>query len=208
MKKNTIITAGVIIIIIIIALITWGHKRSSPTDTTLQNLASELPSTVASTTKVSSTLTKYENDELGFTVTYPNAWSLVDEPAGPSFIVPARAAGETSTGPFASIEAGISFTGGNCTLKGSSTKINGLSFVATSSTQTSHGKKNFKHVYALSQDSVCYVFSLDSAVDSSIASAHQPIISAADDSFIEMVKSFAPVVGPSGDSEATHPKGK
>ncbi len=206
MKKKAIIGAVIIIAVIIIALFAFGHKRA-PQGGPLENLASELPGTVASTTKVSSTLTKYENDELGFTVTYPNAWSLVDEAAGPSFIIPARAAGETSASPFASIEASIGFKGGTCTIKGSTVKVGALSFVATTSTQVAKGKTNFKHVYSLSQDGVCYLFTLDSSVDSSIASAHQPIITAADQSFTDMIKSFAPVVGPAGDSETAHPKG-
>ena len=205
MKKNTLIAVGIIIVVIIIAIFAFGHKRAVPGGP-LENLASELPGTVASTTKVSSTLTKYENDELGFTVTYPNAWSLVDEASGPSFIIPARAAGETSVSPFASIEASIGFSG-TCSIKGSAVKVGALSFIATTSTQTVRGKTNFKHIYSLSQDGVCYLFTLDSAVDSSIASAHQPIITAADQSFTDMVKSFAPVIGPAGDSETAHPQG-
>jgi hypothetical protein len=206
MKKNTLVIVGIIIVAIIIIVFAFGHKKTAP-GAGLENLASELPSTIASTTKVSSTLTKYENDELGFTVTYPSAWSLVDAASGPSFIIPARAAGETSASPFASIESSIGFKGGACTVKGTSLKVGALSFVSTTTTQTNKGKTNFKHVYALSQDGVCYLFTLDSAVDTTIATAHQPIITAADQAFTDAVKSFAPVTGPAGDSETAHPKG-
>jgi hypothetical protein len=207
MKKNTIIGIVVVIIIVLVGIIALKRGTPSP-EAQLQTLATELPATISETTKVSSTLTKYENDELGFTVTYPNTWALSDSPSGPSFIIPAKAAGETSGSPFASIEASIGFAGGACSAKGTPLKVGSLSFMTTSTTETIKAQSHMKHVYALAQDGVCYLFTLESATASSIAGAHAPIITSADQAFTDMVKSFAPVVSAAGDSETAHPAGK
>ncbi len=84
--------------IIIIAVWAWAGQGSAPATTAATNaeVIKGLDGNTATTTSVavvqnatvSSTTSKYQNDELGFTLQYPTAWSVTENPVGPLFTIP------------------------------------------------------------------------------------------------------------------------
>ncbi len=120
MKKSII----VIVVVIILGLIIWGVTKKSgnnvqnagqtgsTTDvssTANGNIPVTPSATVTDTTKVSDKLTKYENQELGFTVNYPSAWQVTSSATGAGFIIPEGAADTNTLGK---LEASIVVTSG------------------------------------------------------------------------------------------------
>ncbi len=248
--KNQKVVWGVVIVVVIIGIIayfTMGNKGSSTVSTsttTTQTTGTNGTAadatvpyvTAAQVAQVSATTKKYQNDELGFSVDYPNTWGLQDTATGPIFTIPSAGptsapAGGKTTIP--TLQAAIYYVPTACafppvatsTVSGkTSVTANGNTFKMIKVTSSQGSLSYFDEMYTLDQGTKaapsCYVFSFASTVASpatqSVASAQVPtviannksIVDAATEAFGSMVKSFAVVQGAAGQSESTHPTGK
>ncbi len=228
MKKAIIL---IIVIIIAIAGITLlsGSKSSKAPSTDNNNASStsktddSTPSTpVSGTTKVSSQTSEYHNAELGFSVKYPTSWERVEGDAGVSLIIPID---KTQVSTVAKLQSDINVSSGKCafppvtTIKERSTLVvGGMTMNMISMSSTVQGRGYFNRMYSLQKDTNCYMFifssiTLDPAskglIGSNITQAqnnNKAIVNTSDAAFIEMVKTFAFVVGPKGIDETKAPK--
>lgn len=226
MKKSNIIIAVVVIAIIIIGLYAFMKPAPSTSTNTISpaaaaaaaagNNAPTVSAPVTQTAAVSSTLSKYQNDELGFTVQYPTAWAVQENSVGPVFTIPV----ESRVATISTLNSSIYVAPGKCAFppvspssikENTTVKVGSLSFGMISVATTSKSLTYFNRMYTLQQGTnanpLCYLFSF-AAITKSANSVNQPIITAADNAFSAMVKSFAVVTGPAGDSEAAHATGK
>ena len=97
MKKSTV-TIVIVVIIIIIGILVFGHSSNNPftpnptsdigTGNPESTTTPSIPVASSVTTQVSSKISTYKNDELGFSVNYPNAWEKSEVSNGVSFIMP------------------------------------------------------------------------------------------------------------------------
>jgi hypothetical protein len=225
-KSNTLVISVIIIVIIILIAIFALTKHSSAPSASITPAAAaaalagnNAPTVSTSTTQtvaVSGSLSKYQNDELGFTVQYPTAWAVAESPAGPLFTIPLP----SRTTAISTLGASIYFASGKCAFppvasssiqQNTTVTAGGLSYKMISVKTASSGLGYFDRMYTLQQGTaqspVCYIFSFASVTSSTNAN-NQSIISAADGAFTAMVKSFAFVTGPAGDSETAHTSGK
>lgn len=222
MKKTNIII--VVVIVIIIGFLTLGHRASAPVAAlpANSNTAPTVSVPVTESTAVSSTITKYQNDELGFSVQYPTAWSVVDNSTGPVFTIPVPVTPATG---ISTLQSMIYTAPGACTFppvspssikENTTVKTNSFTFKVISVATTTKGLNYFNRMYTLEQGTTahpfCYLFAF-SAVSAGTKNAatianNQTLIQAADTAFTTMVKSFSLVTSANGDSEAAHPAGK
>ena len=223
MKKSNIIVI-VVIIIVLIGIFAWSKHSSTPSGLTPAaetaalsgNTAPTVSAPVTENSTVSNTLSKYENDELGFSVQYPTAWAVTENPVGPTFTIPLTSRATTIN----TLQASVYTASGKCAfpqIASSSIKENttvnagGFTFNTISAQASAKGLNYWNRMYTLQQGTaanpLCYVFSF-SAISKSINSVNQPVITAAEDAFSAMVKTFAIVTGPAGDSETSHASGK
>ena len=223
MKKSNIII-GVGIIIVLIAIFAWTRHSSTPAGLTPAaataalngNNAPTVSASVTQTSTVSGTLSKYQNAELGFSVQYPTEWAVAETASGPTFTIPLTSRSTT----ISSLSASIFALAGKCMfpqIASSSIKENttvnagGFTYGMISAVSSAKGLNYSNRMYTLQQGTAanpfCYVFSF-SGVSKSINSADTSAISAADSAFSAMVKTFALVTGPTGDSETAHTTGK
>jgi hypothetical protein len=76
---------------------------------------------------------------------------------------------------------------------------------------TAHAQSYLDEMYTLQQGTTaapsCYVFSFASTAAAPVSVANQTVINAAATAFGTMVKSYAIVTGPAGQSESAHPNG-
>jgi hypothetical protein len=229
MKNQKIVWSviAVIIIIIIIVLISRGSGSNSLTSGTANNSNSATTAGNSTTTVISSTpvgkvatvsasTKSYQNPELGFSVDYPSAWGLVDSDNGPTFTMP-TAGGNSG---IYTLQAQIYFIPGTCafpqvatsTIVGRSTvTVGNLPFKMIKVGTTAHSQSYLDEMYTLQQGTTaapsCYVFSFASTAATPVSVANQSIINTAATAFSTMVKSYAVVVGPAGQSESAHPNG-
>jgi len=231
MKNKNIITGVIVVIVIIIIAVVIG-KHGSSTSSNVSSSASNqagnssAPIPVTEVASSSNGTTQYTNNELGFSVDYPASWSIEADPSGPSFTIPLTVAGSNSAAvnTIATLAASIYTTSGACafpTLGASaSTKIStttvGSNSFGTLSVQNSTSALNYTDLmYTLQQGTgkgqYCYVFAFGAVskktTDTATQDNNNSIISQASQEFTAMVKSFAFVVGPAGQSETSHPNG-
>jgi hypothetical protein len=234
-SKKTTLTVVIIIVILIIAGIFWFSRGSSPSNsspsassptdssvnasspTDLANGAA--PVAVSETTKVSGSLSEYQNAELGFSVKYPSTWEKEEINSGVTFIVPIDSS-QVST--VATLQGNIQVISGTCafppvtTVQDRSTvKVGTLSFNTISISNSVQGRDYFNHMYSLQNGKICYMFSFASIAlapssknltGSNITQAennNKAIVNATDGAFLALVKSFAYVTTPAGESETT-----
>lgn len=237
-KQNTIIGIIVVVVIIIIAIFIGRHGNSpstSQTGTTYiapptgpnANATTTTPIPVTEVSPSSNGTTVYTNNELGFSVAYPTSWKLESDPSGPSFTIPLTVAGKniSTTNTIATLAASIYTTAGACSfpslgssasVKESTTTVGSNSF-GTLSVQNSTNSLDYTDLmYTLQQGSgsgkYCNVFAFGAITkktkDTALADNNSKIISEARQEFTTMVKSFALVTGPAGQSESAHPNGQ
>ena len=220
-KSNGIIIA--VIAVVIIVVIVWFGRSSNVTPTPVVSPygdnSTTTPVLVSETTKVSNSLSEYQNAELGFSVKYPSVWEKGETNSGVNFIIPVDKA-QVST--VANLQANIQVISATCafppvtTIKDRSTvKVGNLSFNMISMSSTVQGRSYFNRMYSLQKGSVCYMFSLASITQSTASknltgsqatqatNNNKAIINTVDTAFIDMVKSFVFVVGPQGQDETT-----
>jgi len=228
--KNIIIGAVVIIVIILIGV--WmragkGTPSTNNTDVSAPTSIAEPGTAVAvsETTKVSSSLSGYQNAELGFSVNYPSTWEKEETSAGVTFVIPVD---QTQVSTVATLIANIQAFAGNCafppvtTIQSRDTvKVGANTFNMISMSNTVKGLVYFNRMYSLQQGNVCYMFSFASISSSPEAKGltgsniiqaqnnNKAITTTADSDFTAMVKSFGIVTTPAGKDETTvAPAGK
>lgn len=232
-NKNIIIGVIVVIVIIIIAVLIGRHgTSSSSTSAAVSSESSQAgtapaPIPVTEVASSSNGVTQYLNNELGFSVNYPSSWAIESDPSGPSFTIPVTVAGAdpAAANTVATLAASIYTTSGACTFptvgSTASTKIStttvGTNSFGTLSVQNSTSALNYTDMmYTLQQGTgrgqYCYVFAFGAITKKTSNTATQDnnnaIISEASQGFTAMVKSFAFVTTPAGQSETAHPNGQ
>ena len=169
--------------------------------------------------KLSSSLSQYKNEELGFSVNYPSNWEIESAPAGVTFIIPDQFP-QTAIG---TLDASIQALSGNCafpsvvTIKNKGTlDIGSLAFNTISMQNSVDGRGYFDQLYSLQQGSVCYMFTFESVSlspttkgfstsDVSKVNANsQSHIDDANTAFKAVVSSFAFVTPPAGQPETSY----
>ncbi len=209
---------ALIVIIIIIGAVVWKFSSSAPSSNGGDKNATTTSSVPASQTVVVSTkLSEYKNEELGFSVKYPTNWDKTESPTGIAFGVPIDTKEKNTIG---NLEVKIDVISGKCafppvtTVKERDTlKVDDLTFSMISIANTVQSRSFFNRMYSLQKDSICYFFTFSSLTSSPAskgltggdvqkASANNTkLVDAADSQFKDMVKSFKFVVGPAGQDE-------
>jgi len=213
--RNLKRTGILIVIIVVIVGVVWFGDKSKSSSNRDQNAISTPP--VSETTKVSSTLSEYQNAELGFAVKYPSVWQTEDANSGVTFIIPIDKNQVSSVG---SLQVNIQVISGTCafppvtTIKDRATiKVGNLSLNTISMTNNVQGRAYFNRMYSLQKAEVCYMFSLASITlspaskkltGSNLTQAennNKAIIDSSDTAFINMVESFTFIAPPQGIDE-------
>lgn len=225
MKKSTV-SVVLVVVIIIVGILVFG--RNSGTINTGDNSgltgamnSSTTPSTpIASSevTKVSSKVSTYHNDELGFSVNYPTIWEKSDVSSGVSFIMPID---QSQVSTIAKLQIDITVTSAKCsfppvtTVKDRGTMVVGSDTLnMISMANTVQGRNYFDRMYSLQKTGICYIFAFSSIAQSPTVKKltgsnltqaqnnNKAIVNTADAAFTDMVKSFVFVTGPQGKDEA------
>jgi len=220
-SKNSVIA---IVVVIVIILVIWMVSRSG-SGSGSQSALGAAPSNpsvsadVSETTKVSGSSSLYQNAELGFSVKYPSSWEKDEGSLGNGviFVIPID---KSQVSTVAKLEADITVFGTACTFPPVTTvQDRGTLTVGTSNlnmvsmSNTVQGRSYFNRMYSLQNGSTCYLFSfsyiaLDPATKgltgSNVTQAqnnNKAIMNTADAAFTTLVKSFAFVSTPAGESE-------
>lgn len=214
MKKSLLWLVIVIIVFVGIFILSKDNKPSS----LVENNTGEKVVPVIETEKLSSTLSRFENSELGFAVNYPSAWEMNNADVGVNFIVPID---KKQVSTVAKLQSAITVIPGKCSFPPVTTikdrdvmKTDKFSFNMITMTNSVQGREYFDRMFSLQQNNICYIFHFSSIVSSpeskgltgsNITQAknnNKAIISTVDTEFINMIKSFALVQGPVGQDEA------
>jgi len=223
MNKNSKNIVIAVVVIIVIALVIWyvaGNSGSNPSAQTPQGVAdngASAPVAVSETTKVSGSSSLYQNSELGFSVKYPTSWEKDETDNGVQFVMPID---QSQVSTVAKLESDITISGGKCafppvtTVKDRGTlSVGASSFDMISISNTVQGRSYFNRMYSLQSGNTCYLFAFSYiALDptakgltgSNITQAqnnNKAIMTTADAAFTGMVKTFAFVTTPAGESE-------
>ena len=227
MNKNSRNLIVGIVIVIVIILIIWfvGRNQSSSVSSEVpgQTSGTSTPATpaipVSETTKVSSSLSKFENSELGFSVQYPTAWQKGDVTGGVQFVIPID---QTQVSTVNRLEADITVVQGKCsfppvttvdsrgTLAVGSSNLNMISI-----SNTVQGRSYFNRMYSLDKGGFCYFFSFSyvalspdskGLTGSNLTQAqnnNKAIKATADAAFTSMVKTLTFIASAVGQDETT-----
>ena len=222
-KNRNISIALVIVVIAIVAFIVLrGGKGGQPSETVQNPLDqvngnSSAPLPVSETTKVSGSLSKYQNAELGFAVSYPSEWEKEETSTGVQFIAPID---QTQVSTVAKLESDITISPGKCSFPPVTTvterktvTIATLPFNMISMSNSVQGRSYFNRMYSLDHGGVCYLFAYSyialspeskNLTGSNLTQAqnnNKAIMKTVDDAFTAMVKTFVFVAPPKGEDE-------
>ena len=220
MNKSTITSVVIIVLLVVVAVAWYGTK--GPSSITKGDRDSNASSTesipVSETVKVSRTLSAYQNDELGFSVEYPNVWQREEGNAGVNFVIPLD---KSQVSTVATLLANVQVFSGTCAFppvttgvkERSTLKVEDRTFNMISLSSVVQGRTYNNRMYSLQKGKICYMFSF-SAISQSLASQNltgsratqaennnNVIVAETDKAFTEMVKSFKFVTGPAGKDE-------
>ena len=222
MNKNSKNIVIAIVVIIVIALVIWyaagsGSSSNNQPELGVASGNPSVPVAVSETTKASGSSSLYQNAELGFSVKYPTSWEKDETNNGVQFIMPID---QSQVSTVAKLESDITVSGGKCafppvtTVKDRGTLAVGDSTLdMISMSNTVQGRAYFNRMYSLQSGNTCYLFTFSFiALDptakgltgSNITQAqnnNKAIMTTADASFTGMVKTFAFVTTPAGESE-------
>ncbi|MDB5238758.1 MAG: hypothetical protein JWO00_93 [Candidatus Parcubacteria bacterium] len=214
---------GVIALIIVVGGIVWYSGKApeapagvlNPLDQVHGTTTAALP--VSETTKVSGSLSKYQNAELGFAVQYPNTWEKEETTTGVQFIVPID---KSQVSTVAKLQSDVMVSGGKCAFPPVTTvnerktvTIGAQTFNMISMSNNVQGRSYFNRMYSLQKDSICYMFAFSyislspeskNLSGSNLIQAqnnNKAILNTADEEFTAMVKTFAFVAPPKGQDE-------
>ena len=216
-NKKAKTLAIVVIAIIVIVAIVWSGKKGGDSNPPFEANGSSTPVAVSETTKVSGSLSEYQNAELGFSVKYPSAWEKEDINSGVNFSI---LVDKEQVSTVASLQANIQVIPGTCvswpavSVKDKSSMTvdkNTFSMILMSNTVKNY--TYFNRMYSLQSDGICYMF-IFAAVNASPTSKgmkgsqvtqaennNKAIVNTADKNFTDMVKSFAYITLPAGKDE-------
>ncbi len=209
-----------IIVILIAGAVIW--RLNSPVGSIGGNDDRNATSTASvptsQTTVVSTKLSEYKNDELGFSVKYPTSWEIGESSTNITFIIPKGDSKEKNT--IGNLEAKIDIVSSKCSFPPVTTvserdtvMVGDLPFSMISISNTIQGRNYFSRLYSLQKGSICYYFTFSSitlspsgqgipAADAQkVGAQNKTIVDMADTQFKDMVKSFKFVVGPAGQDE-------
>ena len=225
LSRNIVIGIIVVIVIVVIGIVMRSSQNSS--SVSIENgvtapTSVAQPGTavaVSETTKVSGSLSQYQNAELGFSVNYPSTWEKEETNAGVTFVVPID---QTQVSTVATLQANIQAFSGTCafppvtTIQSRNTmNVGSNTFNAITMSNTVQGREYFNHMYSLQQGGICYIFSFASIslspaskglTGSNVIQAqnnNKAITTTADNDFTTMVKSFGVISTPAGQDEST-----
>lgn len=215
-KGSSLSLIVIVVALLVIGLIVW-FGRGSSSNTPSFEAQNGQPVAVSETTKVSGSVSEYQNAELGFLVKYPNAWEKEETNSGVNFIIPID---KSQVSTIATLQANVQVIPGTCafppvtTIKDRSTmKVGDKTFNMISMSNTVQTRTYFNRMYSLQSSGICYMFSLASIdlapsskglTGSQVTQAqnnNKAIIATADTDFQNMVKSFDFVVLPEGSDE-------
>lgn len=218
MKKSSLF--GVIVILALVAVGVFalsGGDSGSKGGNDDKNATSTASVPVSETTKISRTVSEYSNAELGFSVKYPSGWQAEEGNAGVTFVIPVE---KTPISTIGTLQSAVQVITGTCafppvtTVKDRTTlKVGEKTFNTISMSNTVQGRNYFNRMYSLQKGEICYMFSFASITlapasknltggeATQATNNNKAIVNSADESFIEMVKSFAYVTGPAGTDE-------
>jgi type II secretory pathway pseudopilin PulG len=219
--KNINKLVVLVLVIIIIGAVAWRFNSSKDTARNSDDSNTAVPT--SQTVVVSTKISEYKNDELGFSVKYPTVWEKAESANGVLFTAPIDGIKEKNT--IGKLSSKIDVVSGKCafppvtTVKERDTvKVGDLSFNMISIANTVQSRNYFDRMFSLQKDSICYFFTFSAitsspaskgmtAEDAKIASANNTkLVDEADTQFKDMVKSFKIVVGPEGQDETKAPK--
>ena len=218
-SKNSVIA---IVVVIVIILVIWMVSRSG-SGSGSQSALGAAPSNpsvsadVSETTKVSGSSSQYQNAELGFSVQYPSSWEKDETNTGVQFIMPID---QSQVSTVAKLESDIEVVPGKCAFPPVTTvqdqgtlAVGSLSLNMIAISNTVQGRSYFNRMYSLQQGNICYMFTFSyialapeakGLTGSNLTQAqnnNKAIQSTSDAAFTSMVKSFAFVTIPQGESE-------
>ena len=220
--RNLLIAAGVIVVLVIVWVSIAGHGSSAPMPLIQNPLgqangSSTAPLPVSETTKVSGSLSQYQNAELGFSVNYPNNWEKYETDSGVQFIMPID---QSQVSTVAKLESDITVSGGKCAFPPVTTiqdrgtiNVGNLTMNMIAMSNSVQGRSYFNRMYSLQHGDVCYIFAFSyislspeskGLTGSNLTQAknnNKAIQSTADTAFTAMVKSFTFVAPPAGVDE-------
>ena len=227
MKKSTV-TVVIVVIIIIVGIVLFGRSSGPATTGTTADLSAgnptattspSIPVSVSETTKVSSKVSAYENDELGFSIKYPTSWEKDETSNGVSLIMPID---QSQVSTVAKLQADVTVSSGKCsfppvtTVKDRGTLVVGADTLnMISIANTVQGRNYFDRMYSLEKTGICYIFHFSSITQSPTVknltgsnltqaqNNNKAMVNTADAAFTDMVKTFAFVTGPQGKDETT-----
>jgi hypothetical protein len=225
MKKQSIIWTVVVIVLIVIVVViihAYQNYEMGPGGVGSAAIGSNGPTSSVSpveNSKLSSSLSQFKNEELGFSVSYPTNWQTESAPAGVTFIIPDQFP-QTTIG---TLDASIQVLSGNCafppvvTIKNKGTMNVGDLTLNTISIQNSvDGRNYFDQLYSLQKGNVCYMFTFESVTvnptTKGFSTGDVPKINAnslshindANAAFKTVVSSFAFVTPPAGEPETSY----
>jgi hypothetical protein len=228
-KKLTVAGIVVVVILVVICIIWLSARHSSTASPAVSFLSSgasaptsmasgTIPVAVSETTKVSGSLSSYENAELGFSVKYNSAWEEEETNSGVNFIIPID---KSQVSTVATLQAIIQVLSGTCafppvtTIKDRGTiKVGNDPLNMISMSNTVQGRGYFNRMYSLQHGNICYMFSFASITQASSSKGltgsdatqaennNKAMVNTADGDFTDMVKSFAYATTPQGTDES------
>lgn len=211
---------GFIVVVLIIGAVVWKYNGTKTPDVTKTGTDKQETVSVptSQTVTVSTKLSEYKNDELGFSVKYPTTWERSEASNNVTFIIPTADEKEKNT--IGKLEAKIDVVSGKCAFppvtsvkERSTLAVGNLNLNMISISNTIQSRSYFNRMYSLQKDSVCYMFTLSSIVSSpsskgftgadaqKVATKNTALVDAADTDFKDFVKSFKFVVGAAGQDE-------
>lgn len=223
MKSKNIVITIVVILLVVVGIIWYGGRSSENKGAPAQNPLGEVtgdttaPLPVSETTKVTGSLSKYQNAELGFAVQYPSNWEKGDLDNGVQFIVPVD---QTQVSTVNRLEVDVNVSSGKCsfppvtTVESRGTLTVGqsnLNMIAISNNV--QGRSYFNRMYSLEKGTICYIFNFSyvslspeskGLTGSNLTQAqnnNKAIKATADAAFTSFVKTLTFVAPPAGEDE-------
>jgi hypothetical protein len=211
-----------VIVIIIAGAVIWkfnGPSITSPVVSGGENTTENTPPVPTSQTiPVSTKLSEYKNDELGFSVKYPTAWEKSEAPSNLTLAIPVSASKDKNS--IGKLEVKVDIVSGKCAFppvttvkERSNLTVGDLTLNMISISNTVQGRNYFNRMYSLQNNSICYLFTYSSIVltpaskgfkgdDVKLVSTNNTkLVDEADTQFKDMVKTFKFVTGPAGTDE-------
>lgn len=222
MNKNSKNILIAVVVIIVIILIVWmsGRKGDVQAPAEEQGTSTSTPAVpVSETVKVSGSVSKYQNSELGFAINYPTSWQKADTTNGVQFVIPID---QTQVSTVNRLQVDVTVTPGKCsfppvtTVEKRGTLVVGsatLNMIAMSNTV--QGRAYFNRMYSLEKGSICYFFSYSyvalspdskGLTGSNLTQAqnnNKAIKATVDEAFTAMVKSLTFPVSATGQDETS-----